>query len=340
MVVLGIETSCDETAAAVVESGRVVHANVVSSQIEMHRQYGGVVPELASRAHLEAAIPIVELTLERAGLQLADVDAIAVTCGPGLVGALMVGVQVAKGLALASGKPLVGVHHIAAHIYAVQLHERGASGHVPVPYPHVALTVSGGHTALYRVDGPLAITELGRTLDDAAGEAFDKVALMLGLGYPGGRIIDEMARGGRVDAYAFPRAFLGKRKADFSFSGLKTSVRTHLRKCGAPDAAGLPDLLASFQEAIVQVLVSKAITAATDQGVDHVVVAGGVGANSRLRGQLDAQCRRKGLTAHLTPLRYCTDNAAMIAGHGHVLLESGRRADPRTLDADSALCIA
>ncbi len=342
MRILGIETSCDETAASVVVDGRHVLSNVVSSQVALHRQYGGVVPELASRAHLDAVIPIVDLALERAGLGLTDIDVIAVTRGPGLIGALMVGVQVGKGLAIALGRPLVGVNHIAAHLYAAQLDEArdaasAAPESLPVAYPHVALAVSGGHTALYRVDSPLVFRELGSTLDDAAGEAFDKVALMLGLGYPGGRVIDELARGGRTDAVALPRAWLGKRKFDFSFSGLKTAVRTHVKSHGVPEGDALRDLLASFQEAVADVLVEKAMLAAKEQRLHRIVVAGGVGANSRLRALLTQRCAERRVEAVLTPLRYCTDNAAMVAGLGYHLAQAGDVVSPFTLDPDAGL---
>ncbi len=357
MRVLGIETSCDETAASIVLNGRHVLSNIVSSQVALHRQYGGVVPELASRAHLDAVIPIIDLALKKAGIGLSGIDVVAVTRGPGLIGALMVGVQVGKGLALALDRPLVGVNHIAAHLYAAQLSEaphsaspHSASPHsgpsasdvvesdaLPVAYPHIALAVSGGHTALYRVDSPLSFQELGSTLDDAAGEAFDKVALMLGLGYPGGRVIDDLARGGRTDAVAFPRAWLGKRKFDFSFSGLKTAVRTHVKVNGVPVGDGLRDLLASFQEAVADVLVEKAMLAAKEQRVHRIVVAGGVGANSRLRALLTQRCAERRVEAILTPLRYCTDNAAMVAGLGYHLAQAGDVVSPFTLDPDAGL---
>lgn len=335
--ILGIETSCDETAAAVVRDGRQVLSNVISSQVDLHKQYGGVVPELASRAHLDAVIPIIDLALSRAGVRLHALDAIAVTRGPGLIGALMVGVQVGKGLAIATKCPIVGVHHVAAHIYAPHLTDERTPEAPALPYPHVALAVSGGHTALYLVHGPRQLTPLGSTLDDAAGEAFDKVALMLGLGYPGGRRIDELAQTGRGDAIAFPRAWLGARKFDFSFSGLKTAVRTHVRTHGAPAPEALPDLLASFQDAVAHVLVSKTLAAAKAHRVRHVVIAGGVAANSRLRSWLAADAAKAGVTAHLTPLRYCSDNAAMIAGLGYHLLVAGEIADPHTLDPSAEL---
>lgn len=332
MIVLGLETSCDETAIALVRDGVEVLESAISSQVAVHRKYGGVVPELASRAHLESVSPLVERVLQRSGLTLADVDVLAVTQGPGLVGALMVGLQTARTLAIALDKPLVAVHHIAAHLAAVRL------GRPELTLGrHVGLAVSGGHTALYQVDSPNRLTMIGQTLDDAAGEAFDKVASLLGLGYPGGRVVDELARTGRRDAVKLPRAALPKRPLDFSFSGLKTSVRTWVQKHGQPSGQALADLAASFQEAVCDVLVSKTLAAARHQGTKTVVVAGGVSCNTRLRARFVEEAPRKGVQVLLPEPRWCTDNAAMIAGLGYELAREGRFADPWTLDANPGL---
>ncbi len=342
MLILGLETSCDETSAAVVEDGCRVRSCIVSSQVPVHRKYGGVVPELASRAHLESILPVTELALERAGVVLAEIDAIAVTQGPGLIGALMVGVQAAKGLAYATGKPLIAVNHIAAHIAAIRLVDDRQPVAPEVAYPHAALAVSGGHTAIYRCDSPAEMVQLGQTLDDAAGEAFDKVSTMLGLGYPGGRVIDDLARDGDPAAIAFPRAWLGKRRNQFSFSGLKTSVKNHLRHNGVPTGQGLNDLCASFQEAVVHVLVRKTLRAAVQMEVRDVVVAGGVAANSRLRAYFLERGARKRIRVHLVPARYCSDNAAMIAALGAIQHERAPQvgsAEALTLDANSGLAV-
>ena len=340
MRILGIETSCDETSAAVVDDGVQVLANIVSSQVPVHRKYGGVVPELASRAHLEAVLPIVEMALDRAQTTLDQIDALAVTRGPGLIGALMVGVHTAKAIAFATGKPLVGVNHIEAHLAAIQLADEQHPNPPEVSYPHVALAVSGGHTALYRIDEPGALVLLGQTLDDAAGEAFDKVSTMLGLGYPGGRVIDDLARSGAHDHINFPRAWLGTRHNFFSFSGLKTSVKNYLHTNGVPTGSDLADLCASFQEAVVHVLVRKTLRAAKVEGVDEVVIAGGVAANSRLRAVFQERGRRMNCKVHLTPIRYCSDNAAMIAGLGHAYLKQNQGVDLLSFDADSGLRVS
>lgn len=334
--VLGIETSCDETAAAVVSSDLRVCSNVVSTQIAIHQKYGGVVPELASRAHLEGVLPIIDLALQRAQRSFDDINAIAVTQGPGLIGALMVGVQTAKALAWSHNLPLVGVNHLQAHIAAVHLHDdrREPLGLKP---PYVALAVSGGHTALYRVDDPQRLTLLGQTLDDAAGEAFDKVAKMLGLGYPGGKAIDDLAKTGDANAIDFPRAWLPGRRNHFSFSGLKTSVRAHIKKNGVPSGHELSNVAASFQEAVVHVLVKKTIRAAREAGVKAVVLGGGVAANSRLREAMKEAGRRHRIRVYPVPLRYCSDNAAMIAGLGAIQLERGCSSTPLDFDADLAI---
>jgi N6-L-threonylcarbamoyladenine synthase len=277
MRVLGIESSCDETAAAIVDDGRVVRSDVVASQHEVHARYGGVVPELASRAHILQVVPVVQAALDRAGVSLGDVDGVAVTNAPGLVGALLVGLQTAKALAWVTGKPLVGVHHLVGHLSAIFLEAE------PPPLPHLALIVSGGHTSLVRVDDHARVVELGATRDDAAGEAFDKGAKLLGLGYPGGIVIDRLAMTGDPRAIAFPRAMTASEHgAEFSFSGLKTALLHHVRAHGVPDGQALSDLCASYQAAIVEVLVRKTRRIARREQLHHVQVCGGVAANSAL----------------------------------------------------------
>jgi N6-L-threonylcarbamoyladenine synthase len=283
VLVLGIETSCDETAAAIVEDGRRVLADVVASQILVHAPYGGVVPEVASRQHVATIVPVIQRTVADAGITLGDLDAIAVTCGPGLVGALLVGVETAKSLAFALGKPLVGVNHLAGHLAAVFLGDDA-----PPPFPHLALLVSGGHTALIRVDEPGRTSLLGATRDDAAGEAFDKVGKLLGLGYPGGVAIDRLAATGNPRAVELPRALPARDDLDFSFSGLKTAVSTRLAKTGVPEGTALADFCASFQSAVVDVLVRKSRRALVREGLGALVVCGGVAANRGLRTALIA----------------------------------------------------
>ena len=331
-LVLGIETSCDETGAGLVR-GRELLADAVASSVAEHARFGGVVPEVASRAHLEAMVPAVDRALATAGARLADVDAIAVTAGPGLSGALLVGVCAAKAYALALGKPLYGVNHLAAHIAVDQLE------HGPLPAPVVALLVSGGHSSLLLVpDLVTAVVPLGATIDDAAGEAFDKVARLLGLPFPGGPPIDAAARTGNPAAAAFPRGKYRDQTFDFSFSGLKTSVARWVEaRQQAGLAVSVPDVAASFQEAVADVLTRKAVDACRAHGVGHLVIGGGVAANSRLRALAEERCAAAGLRLRVPRPGLCTDNGAMVAALGAELL--ARDAPPSALDfaADSAL---
>jgi N6-L-threonylcarbamoyladenine synthase len=329
LLVLGIETSCDETAIALVSDGVRVRSNVIGSQVERHRPYGGVVPEVAARAHLELMLPCIDRALVEGGCTYADIDAVAFTRGPGLVGALLVGVAAAKGLALAHGLPLIGVNHLEGHVCAVQL-EFGA-----LPTPMIALIVSGGHTSivLLRDDGTFAT--IGTTIDDAAGEAFDKVARFLGLPYPGGPEIDRLARDGDSAAIAFPRAMPSS--LDFSLSGLKTAVIRELRR---REAAGEPidlaDVAASVQEAVVDVAVRKTIAAAAEHSVEHVTLVGGVAANSRLRDRMTEASRAAGLRLLVPSPALCTDNGAMVAAAGYNRLMAGQDT-PLDIDADPNL---
>ena len=326
--VLGIESSCDETAAAIVEDGCIVRSDVVASQNEVHARYGGVVPELASRAHILNVVPVVQAALDRAGCTLDQLDGIAVTNAPGLVGALLVGMQTAKAIAWVTGLPIVGVHHLQGHLSAIYLEPE------PPPMPHLALIVSGGHTSLVRVNGHGDVLELGRTRDDAAGEAFDKGAKLLGLGYPGGVVIDRLARTGDPRAVDLPRSMLAATHGDdFSFSGLKTALLHHVRATGIPEGQALADLCASYQAAIVEVLVRKTRRAARREGLAHVQICGGVAANSALRAGMLAAAAEDGLRVYIPPPARCTDNAAMIAAAGYHQLVRGERAG---LDLDAS----
>jgi N6-L-threonylcarbamoyladenine synthase len=340
VLVLGIESSCDETGAAVVQGDGTVLSDVVHSQVTVHAPYGGVVPELASRDHLRNVGHVVREALARAATALDDVDAVAVTHRPGLVGALLVGLQVAKGLAFGAGKPLVGVDHLVGHLLAIYL-RRGASvgdAATETPdFPFVALLASGGHTALYRVDAPVpeAITELGATRDDAAGEAFDKVAKLLGLGYPGGPAIDRLAEAGRVTRDVVSPPMSNLTSLEFSFSGIKTQIARHVERHGVPSEEATRDLCASFQAAVTGVLANKLVAAAEREGVPRIVIGGGVAANRELRRRVAEAAAARGMRAYLPPLASCTDNAAMIAYAGAVRFARGGR-DAWDLGATSA----
>ena len=312
MLVLGIESSCDDTAAAVLEDGTKILSSVISDQNTIHSIYGGVVPELAGRCHIETIDRVIIQSLELSGVSLEEIDLFAVTIGPGLVTSLLVGINTAKALAYALQKPIVGVNHLEGHLLAIFLQE-------PVKFPFVALTVSGGHTDLYRVNGFGDYVILGRTRDDAAGEAFDKVAKMLKLGYPGGPIIEKKARLGNPSAYLFPRAFLNKDSLDFSFSGLKTSVRNVILKRDELSEFILSDedIAASFQDAVLDVLSSKLVLACKKEKINRVVVTGGVAANQALRQRVIKESEKNGLDCFFPKPLYCTDNAAMIACAGY-----------------------
>ena len=348
-LVLGIETSCDETGVGLVR-GHTLLADAVASSVEEHARFGGVVPEVASRAHLEAMVPTIERACEVAGVTLRDVDAVAVTNGPGLAGALLVGVAAAKALAIGLGKPLYGVNHLAAHVAVDQLE------HGPLPEPCLALLVSGGHSSLLRVtdvtgggadgdadSGVAGVVPMGATIDDAAGEAFDKVARLLGLPFPGGPHIDEAARSGSSVAIDFPRGLTSQRdlqrhRFDFSFSGLKTAVA---RWVEARERSGEPvpvdDVAASFQEAVCDVLTRKAVDAARSEGIDHLLIGGGVAANSRLRVMAEERAAAHGIRVRVPRPGLCTDNGAMVAALGAEVLARGRRPSPLDLPADSSL---
>jgi N6-L-threonylcarbamoyladenine synthase len=333
-LVLGIETSCDETGVGLVR-GTTLLADAIASSVDAHARFGGVVPEVTSRAHLEAMVPTIDRALESAGVRADDVDAVAVTAGPGLAGALLVGVAAAKGYALALGKPLYGVNHLCAHV-AVDLLEHG-----PLDEACIALLVSGGHSSLLLVPriGGQEVHELGATVDDAAGEAYDKVARLLGLPFPGGPPIDRIAREGDAAAIDFPRGMRDDGYA-FSFSGLKTAVARWIearRRDGEP--VPVADVAASFQEAVVDVLTAKAVRAAIDQGVGHVLIGGGVAANSRLRALAEQRCATAGLRLRVPRPGLCTDNGAMVAALGAQLVADGARPSPLDLPADSALPI-
>ncbi len=334
MRILAIETSCDDTGAAVILDGRKILSNIVSSQVPVHQKYGGVVPELASRKHIESIVPIVTEALKVAKITLEQVDGIAVTQGPGLVGSLLVGLSFAKSVAFATGLPFVGVNHVEAHLSAIFLEEK------PPRFPFIGLVVSGGHTSLYRMDGFGKFKRLGQTRDDAAGEAFDKVAKLLGLGYPGGPIIDELSKTGNSKAIRFPRPVLSKKSLDFSFSGLKTAVVNYVKANPAPPMDYpkdlIKDIVSSFQEAVVEVLVKKTIQAAQDQKLKRIVLSGGVAANQRLRQRMKEESFERKLKVYLPSPAFCTDNAAMVGVVGYEYLKRGIRS-PYSLNAFSNL---
>jgi N6-L-threonylcarbamoyladenine synthase len=345
MLILGLESTCDETAAAIVEDGRRVLSNVVASQAELHAKYRGVVPEIASRAHIENLLPVLRESLDRGGVSLDGIDAVAVAHRPGLIGSLLIGVTAAKALAWALGKPLIGVDHVHAHLYSVVLErseKREASGGEEIAhpgFPAVGLVVSGGHTALYHLNDWLDVRLIGSTIDDAVGEAYDKVAALLGLGYPGGPILDRLAAGGDPRAVQFPRSLLGRDSLDFSFSGLKTAVLYEVygvpsrgrQLPASPPAMSqqrLADIAASFQAACVDVIVKKLKRAIRKVGAKSVVIGGGVSANRGLR----QAAQTLGLPVHFPAMEYCTDNAAMSAGLGHRHLLCGQTS---SLDLDA-----
>ncbi|WP_052848650.1 tRNA (adenosine(37)-N6)-threonylcarbamoyltransferase complex transferase subunit TsaD [Streptomyces avicenniae] len=333
-LVLGIETSCDETGVGLVR-GTTLLADVIASSVDEHARYGGVVPEIASRAHLEAMVPTIERALADAKVAAADLDAVAVTAGPGLAGALLVGVSAAKAYAYALGKPLYGVNHLASHICVDQLE------HGPLPQPTMALLVSGGHSSLLLApDITRDVRPLGATIDDAAGEAFDKVARVLGLGFPGGPAIDRLAREGDPAAVRFPRGLTGPRDApfDFSFSGLKTAVARWVEtRRAAGETVPVADVAASFQEAVTDVLTRKAIKACKAEGVDHLMIGGGVAANSRLRAMAEERCADAGIVLRVPRPGLCTDNGAMVAALGAEMVARGRTPSALALPADSSL---
>ncbi len=326
--ILGIETSCDETAASVVEDGRRILSSIVASQIDLHAQFGGVFPEVASRQHIKTIYPVIDLALQQAHLTLNDLDAIAVTRGPGLPGSLVVGMNAAKGLALGSGLPVIGVSHLEGHLYSAWLYKSDTTPTHEPKFPLIALIVSGGHTELVLMEGHLQYKHLGATLDDAAGEAFDKVARLLGLEYPGGPSIQNASAEGNPVAYNFPRAWL-EDSWDFSFSGLKTAVMREVRQM---DTSKMPlpvaDLAASFQAAVVDVLVTKTIKAAKEFSAKNLLIAGGVSANRALRHSIQT---RATIPLHIPPIWLCTDNAAMIAGAGYFRYVRNQR-DPLDMD--------
>ncbi|GAA5112759.1 tRNA (adenosine(37)-N6)-threonylcarbamoyltransferase complex transferase subunit TsaD [Alloalcanivorax gelatiniphagus] len=335
-LVLGIETSCDETGVGIVR-GHTLLADTVASSVEEHARFGGVVPEVASRAHLEAMVPTIERAAETAGIALSDIDAVAVTSGPGLAGALLVGVASAKALALGLGKPIYGVNHLAAHVAVDQLE------HGPLPEPCLAMLVSGGHSSLLEVtDVTVGVEPMGSTIDDAAGEAFDKVARLLGLPFPGGPHIDKQARSGNSVAIDFPRGLTSRRdlerhRFDFSFSGLKTAVARWVeaqQRAGVP--IDVPDVAASFQEAVCDVLTRKAVDAASSRGIEDILIGGGVAANSRLRAMAEERASAAGIRVRVPRPGLCTDNGAMVAALGAELVARGRTPSLLDLPADSS----
>jgi len=330
MLVLGIETSCDETAAAVLEDGTSLRSNVIASQDEIHSQFGGIVPELAGRCHVERIDLIIQQALDDAGVKLNDIDLIAATQGPGLVVSLLVGLNAAKALAYSLKTPVIGINHLEGHVLAIFLQEK-------VEFPFLTLIVSGGHTDLCRVNGFGQYRILGRTRDDAAGESFDKVAKMLGLGYPGGPIIEKIARQGNSKEHVFPRAMLEKDSLDFSFSGLKTSVRNTLLRKSADNGSSClnENIAAGFQEAVVDVLIHKALLACQQESLNRIVITGGVAANGYLKERMTNAARKEGIGVFVPKPIFCTDNAAMIACAGYYRSQycPPGESDPFSLDA-------
>ena len=336
MLVLGLETSCDETAAAVLKDGDTILSNIINDQIDIHSEYGGIVPELAGRSHNERVHRVIKESLQKADLHLRDIDLIAVTMGPGLIGSLLVGLNTAKGLSYGLRKPMIGVNHLEGHILAIYLQKK-------VKFPFIALVVSGGHTELYRVSGFGQYKLLGRTRDDAAGESFDKVGKMLGLPYPGGPAIEKLARNGNGNSHKFPRAYLEKGSLDFSFSGLKTSVRTFLnhRQQDSSITVTDEDISACFQDAVLEVLVDKLITACKREKLSRIVVTGGVASNGALREAVKKEAQCWGFQSFFPDPIFCTDNAAMIAcaGYYKFVRDPSSSSFFKELDAKASLSI-
>jgi tRNA N6-adenosine threonylcarbamoyltransferase len=318
MIIIGIETSCDETATSIVVDGSEILSSVVSSQVDVHHKYGGVVPELASRKHIEDIVPIVKEAVSKAGINFKQINALAVTQGPGLIGSLIVGFSFAKSFAYTLGIPWIGVNHLEGHINSVFLESNSPT------FPFVSLLASGGHTSIYYVKSHIETELMGQTRDDAAGEAFDKVSKAIGLGYPGGLIIDRLAKKGDPSKIVFPRAYLDKSGFDFSFSGLKTAVNRYIQTHGDEYKDQTPDILAGFQESVVDVLSCKVLNAAMKKGCDRISLVGGVAANSRLRARVIKDAEPKGIKVHIPSIDLCGDNAAMIAATGYHYLKKGK----------------
>ncbi len=325
MYILGIDTSCDDTSCAILKDGKLVLSNVIHSQLKVHHQFGGVVPELASREHIRNILPVAGEAFKRAKITINHIDAVAVTSGPGLMGSLLVGLYYAKALSYSMSIPMVTVNHLEGHILSIFLEEDEP------PFPYIALTVSGGHTSIFEVRDYGRYRTLGQTLDDAAGEAFDKVAKLLGLGYPGGPVIERLSENGRGDVIKFPRAYMGKDSLDFSFSGIKTAVslyyKRYLEDKALQNSITIEDIAASFQEAVIDVLVHKTILASKKTGINTIVLAGGVACNSKLRERLTDEARSEGIKVFVPSPQYCTDNGAMIALAGYQRIIKGERAD-------------